>query len=568
MPAYALTAEEMVAAVLPASPQARELRKRGINVLTMSELWGVVGRDKYNQMVQGLIERPLFGLTIEERIDLFRKCSPLFGIVTSRMNRISALEWEIEKDSKIEDRVESRLKMWKSLADEYKVQGPAQMQVGMQLPGAPPVPQGQPPAATGPGAQTQVNPQVPQSAPAMPSPQDLQAMAIRRRTFVRLRQVLPELKEDLSNFGNCLIRWRKRIRETTDDRSREIKEWLMEPNRQETYEDTIKKMVQDLMVHGSYSLYKEMGKDKLLVNLYVLPGGTVIPMRSRYVGGPTAYFQMIPSLEPKVYFQDEIVYKSYCPSSNMSYGMIPLEALVNKLAETLFFDQLAAMRADGTTPPDKVVLFGENAPFGDLTAGGEDLKVPLNSAEQARIEQVINEPRKYAIRVLSGYGSPAVLDLSKADTFNYQQERQRYIREEIALCFNMSNVEINLTGSTDTSGRSTSESQERIEREKGIYPIVLLIESTFNRDILPYRWGSQYRLKYKSGLSEQEELDMDTKKVMSKTYSINEVRMARGDEPFPGEQFDVPEGGQPKAPDGSEMSPFNMKNLGGGGPPG
>ena len=547
MASYAMTAEEMVASVVPSSPQARELKKRGINVYTMSELWGVVGRGRSGRLMQGLVERPLFGLTIEERIELFRKCSPVFGMVMARMNRIAALEWEIEKDSKVEDRLESRLKMWKSLADEYKVSKAPEVQMPepgmeaqMQMPGM-----GVPQA-------------MPQAAPT--SPEDLQAAAIRRRVYVHMKQVLVELKPDFSNFGNCLIRWRKRIRESTDDRSIEIKEWLQTPNLHDDYDDLIKKVVQDLMVHGSVAIYKQKNPDtNLLDNFYALPGGTVVPMRSRYVGGPGAFFQMIPSLEPKIYFQDEIVYKSYCPSTAMSYGMIPLESLVNKLAETLFFDQLAAMRADGTQPPDKVVLFGEKAPFGDLTAGGGDFDVPISKDDQSRIETIINEPRKYAIRVLSGYGTPAVLDLSKADTFGNQQERQRYIREEIALVYNMSNIEVNLTGSDDTSGRSTSESQERIEREKGIYPIVKLVDTMFNRSILPFRWGSDYHIKYKSGLSEQEELELDTKKIMSKSYDVNQVRMERGDEPYPEEKYDRPEGGEVSQPDGSEVSPFNMK---------
>jgi len=546
MPAYAMTAEEMVASVVPSSPQARELKKRGINVYTMSELWGVVGRGRKGNLMQGLIERPLFGLTGEERIELCRNCSPIFGMVMARMNRIAALDWEIEKDSKAEDRLESRLKMWKSLADEYKAAEPEVqmpepgMEAQMQMPGME-VPQAMP-------------------QPAPPSMEDLQAAAIRRRVYVHMKGVLVELKPDFSNFGNCLIRWRKRIRERTDDKSIEIQDWLQTPNIHDDYDDMIKKMVQDLMVHGSFALYKKKDPEtKLLENFFALPGGTVLPMRSRYVGGPGAFFQMIPSIEPKVYFQDEIVYKSYCPSTALSYGMIPLESLVNKLAETLFFDQLAAMRADGMQPPDKVVLFGEKAPFGELTAGGGDFDMPIAKDEQSRIETIINEPRKYAIRVLSGYGTPAVLDLSKADTFGNQQERQRDSRAELARVYNMSNLEVNLTGSEDTSGRATSESQERIEREKGIYPIVKLVETVFNRNIIPYRWGSDYHIKYKSGLSEQEELELDTKKVMSKTYAVNQVRMERGDEPYPEEKYDRPEGGEVQQPDGSEVSPFNMK---------
>lgn len=276
-----------------------------------------------------------------------------------------------------------------------------------------------------------------------------------------------------------------------------------------------------------------------------------------------AYIQQIPAVESKVYFGDEITYGQYSPSSAMAYGIIPLESLVNKLSELLFFDQLAAQRADGTVPPEKIAIFGETPPFGNLTDMPDDFKMPLDSAEQARIEQILTEPRKGAIRVLSGMGQPAIMDLSRADTFGEQSERQRMIREEIALVFNMSNNEINLTGSEDTSGRSTSESQERIEREKGIYPIVKILECKLNTDIVHLRFDTDlYAVEYKTGLSDQEELKFDAEKIQSGLYAVNEVRMARDEEPFPDASFDLPQKGGQSAPTGSEMDPLHMRQLG------
>jgi hypothetical protein len=89
----------------------------------------------------------------------------------------------------------------------------------------------------------------------------------------------------------------------------------------------------------------------------------------------------------------------------------------------------------------------------------DDSSMPVNKNEQKRVETVINEARKGAIRTLTGIGKPLVLDVSRSDTMQTQIERQRQIREEVALVYNMSNMEVNLTGSEDTSGRAVSESQ-------------------------------------------------------------------------------------------------------------
>jgi hypothetical protein len=496
----------------------RERKARGINLYTASETWNVAGYGRKGTIIQGEIERPLFGLTLEERINLFRMCSPVFGIVTARMNRIAALEWSVEKKSKIEDRLESRMKMAFAVFKEAD------------------------------------------------NPLDWNHISTRIAAQRMIKQHLVDLHPDMGNFSSALLRWRKRLREETDDRAEQIEDWLQHPNAHDTYDDFIKKSVKDAMVHGSWAWYKdENPQSSVIDNVYVLPGGTVIPFRARYVSPLTAYIQMIPAVEAKVYFADEIVYKSYIPSSDMAYGAIPLECLVNKLAEILFFDQAAAMRADGTQPPDKLALFGESSPFGDITNAPADFQMPMDVAEQSRIESIINMPRKGAIRVLSGYGQPAILDLSKEQTFSYQDARQEKILKTVALVFNMSNNEINLTGSEDTSGRSTSESQERIEREKGIYPIVKMIESAFNNDVLTWRFGSDYHLEYKTGLSDEEELTLDTNKVKSGIYAVNEIRLARNEEPFADPKYDLPTGQAGGAPpDGSAMDPLHMRQIGQG----
>lgn len=239
----------------------------------------------------------------------------------------------------------------------------------------------------------------------------------------------------------------------------------------------------------------------------------------------------------------------------MSYGTIPLEALVNKMAESLLFDEFAANQADGTKPPEKIVVFGENAPFGDLDT---ELEVPVDETEQKKIETVINEARKFAVRTITGVGTPTVLDISKSDTFGQQSTRQQQIRESVALVFNVSNMEVNLTGGEGTSGRSTSESQERQDQKRGIEPILGILEDKWNREIIPMRFGPGFEFSFGSGLSEVETIELDTKKAASGVYSVNEVREDRGVDPFPEDEFDRPQkgGAQRADPGADQMNPL------------
>lgn len=483
---------------------------RGYNVYSLSDLAKLRGQGKDGTQLEGYIEKPYFDLSIDQRVEMVRKTSPVFGVVTSRMNRISALQWDIVPIKNIEDRVAEEIRFRKMIVDEYE--GTIEQPYAMK----------------------------------------------REESRQELLQILPELLPDLSNFEGSLLRWKRRTQYARNDQAAEIADWLGQPNRTHTWTEFAKLWVFDLHTHGAGAIYKEEIND-LVENLYVLPGGSVIPLKDKFVGGLQAYAQVTDNYQTQVFFQDEISFSQYLPTSYRSYPLIPLEALINKVTETLFFDKLMAEQADGTKVPEKLIAFSDKAPFGDLD---DEINVPINKDEQRRIETLVNEERKNAIRLLTGYGTPTIIDLSRENTMPIQMERQKMIREEVALVFNMSNMEVNLTGSESTSGRSTAEAQGEIEFGKGIQPIMQIIENKLNLDIIPYRWGNQYKFEFIKGRDEMAEIKKNALLVSSGLKSVNEVRTRDMNElPFPDKQFDSPQSAQPAAPpDGSQENPLFTQN--------
>jgi len=486
-------------------------RQRGINVYSTTDLLGIAGRDKQGKLIQAQIEHPILTLTIDERIDIFRFCADVFGVVAARMHRIAGLEWKVRADSKEEDRMAASLKDAYQVFKEYE---------GVL---------------------------------------ELEFMMTRYRMYRFVHSKLRDVLPDMSNFTQSLSRWSRRIKDRNEDRSEEIQEWLKEPNQGIDLMNFVKMWIFDLMVHGGSSVYKQVGPDQRIDNFYNLPGGTVHPLKNKFVGGPNVYVQTIDTEEPQIYFDNEISYTKYVPTSANSHGMVPLEALVNKVAESMLFDRKAADEADGTRPPEKLIVFGDNAPFGGLD---QEFSVPINKEEQIRIEAAINEAKKEAIRTLSGVGTPIAVDLSRADQFPHHMERQRQIREYVGLVFQASNIEMNLTGSDDTSGRSTSESQERIDKQKGIWPIVLLLQDFFSQDIIPYRFGSGYTFEYAPGQSEMETVKLVKEKLGSGAWTVNEVRSEDlGKDTFQGEEYDKPQGTAPTEPGADESSPMFTQGV-------
>lgn len=482
--------------------------RRGITVYSMSDLQQVTGRDKEGRLLTWGVETPYFYLTIHQREEIFRLSSPVFGLISSRMNRMAGLQYNITSEKYKEDEIAEELKDLKTYYDELKTS------------------------------------------------LEFKDLTIKARIVQKVRERLPDINDDLSNFDGALLRWKRKIKRVESSLTNEASEWLQQPNQGVLWEDFIKKWTQCILVHGASAVYKQM-TDGLLVNFDILPGGTVYKVKSPYFTAQSGYVQAVPGyLEPKVYFSDEISYSEYLPVSSRNYGMIPLEALIKKVTEQLLFDDKMAREADGTVPPQKMIIITENNPFGSLDET-EKSDIPLDPVEQKRIEQKLKEPIKHGVMTFSG-NNVAVVDLSRSDTMAVQMQRQKDIREEVALVFNATNMEVNLTGSDDTSGRSTSQAQLEIEQGKGIAPIAKMFQTMVNKTLLPLRYGSGLLFEFELGKNEVEEKQLDKLMLETGEMTKNEVREKYGKPTF-GPEYDKPEG--QSSPDGSQLNPFNMQGI-------
>jgi phage portal protein BeeE len=469
-----------------------EKQNRGAQVYSLSSIMALSGYNKQGKQTAITTDNPYFVLCPEERNSIFQLSSPVFGIVSSRMNRISGLNFEINKNM---DEVDEQCETFKNTYD-----------IIIELSDS----------------------------------EEIEEKTTSEVLRLFLVEKIPTLRKDLSNFDKALLRWKKQKQKEAKEQSEALKQWLMHPNPSETWTDFVKIWVYDLLIHGTDAIYKDV-VDGMLNNIQHLAGGSTIPVRTPFVDSQEAYIQSI-DYNYQVFYEDEIVFSQYMPVSWRSYGMIPLESLINKVAESLFFDKLMSEQADGTKPPEKAVLITNDMNFGsDIT-----LDVPIEAAEQKRIEEKFNQPIKNGIMTFAG-NNVSVVDISKENTMEFQNKRQKDIREEVALVFNTSNIEANLTGSENTSGRSTSEVQQEIEQGKGITPILRTIEQKINDEILPYRAGPNFTFKFIIETSEEEQVDLLTKKVQSNLWSVNELRIEDlNRRPFDDDKYNNPIGQQPE----------------------
>ncbi len=489
---------------------------RGINVYNISQIMNVVGRDKEGRLLTWGVEQPYFYLTVPQRTQIFEVCAPVFGIVSSRMKKISSMDFKITPMKNHDDRIADELKSFKQIYKEREAGlDPSDMKLYVE------------------------------------------SLTIRNSAFQGLKDKLPELLPDLSNFDGCLLRWKRRIQNAHMNMGEEIQEWLLEPNAGLTWENYIQKYIFDLHVHGSASIYKQWNNGKL-ENFDVLPGGTMYPFKLPWFSTVQGYIQIVGGLEPQTFFGDEISYLQYLPTSVKSMGMIPLEAIINQVAEYLLFDKKMADEADGTKPPEKLIIVTNNQnPFGDMDNPEE---VPLDPNEEKRIETKVNTPRQYPIMIMSG-NKAEIFDLTRDQLVPQYQMREDKLREIVGLVFNASNMEMNLTDTGGVIGQNSSEEQGKIDKGRGIYPICKSIAGKITKDIIPFRFGEGYELEFGLDENEDEEIDLILKKQQAGLLTQNETRELKLLSTFDGDEYNLPVGDSQSQPDGSQQSPFNFRGV-------
>lgn len=491
--------------------------KRGATVYSSSQLQQMTGRDKDGRLVSWGVEHPYFYLTLQQRIEIFRLSTPVFGVVSSRMKKLSGLNFNVTTEKYKEDEIVQELKDKRAVYNEYK------------------------------------------------ESVDLQDLTLKAMLYKEVLQTLPEVKPDFSNFDSSLLRWKRRIKNKSLVEAEYAKEWLMEPNNGTTWEEFICKWEFDRMIHGTTAVYKDIERGRL-ENFDILPGGSVFKVKKGYFSGVNGYIQVTPGYgfggygqaEPQVYFGDEIVYSEYLPTSARNYSMIPLEALINKVAESLLFDKLMADQADGTKVPEKIIIVTEQNPFGSLD-DNDKFDMPLDVSEQRKIEQKVNTPVKGAVMTFSG-NRVEVVDMSRENTMQIQMERQKEITKDVALVFNMSNMEINQTDSAGTSGRATSEAQAEIEQGKGIAPEAKALTGMVNKGLLPFRFGQGLKFEFELSKNEREEKELDLLALQTGEFTKNEIRDKYGKEGF-GEEYDKPEGSVLGQAGENELNPMFTRGV-------
>ena len=478
------------------SLQYKEIEKLGHRAYTIehyNQVRSITGYDRLGNLVEANIEYPSYTLTPQERIEIYRRCALVLGIVSRRMNLIGSLEITVSKNSYL---IENKISGWKhlkSIYDDFKNSQDQEYQLAAGILGA------------------------------------------------KIRSQLPDCLPDLSNFSRAITRYNKIEKSKNKTSADQIADFLYTPNNTENFSDFVKKYVNSLLIHGHTGIHKKYNpRDNTLLSLHILPGGTVFPIRTSYTSNYAGLVQhSYETSHTNILYPDECIYDIYLPISDSTMGVIPLESVINKVTEELFQEQYWSEQADGTRPIEKLLAISNRQLPGGFEQEGK--VSPMEKAEKERMEQAVMQSKKNAITVVTGLGDIAVHDISKENIGDLQLKRKEAIIKDIAAVFNATPLEMNQTGSEGTSGRSTAEAQLEEAVRSGSYPIIKSIQDALQTGLIDPHFGSLFEIEFSSDRDDKEKMEAAREKVDSGIFSVNEVRMSDfNEEPFDEVEYDYP----------------------------
>lgn len=223
---------------------------------------------------------------------------------------------------------------------------------------------------------------------------------------------------------------------------------------------------------------------------------------------------------------DEIVYIRPNQSTASPFGFGPLEIAFNSIASQLSTAKFAAKLAGNALPPFAIDLGEVSSRTVDQwrTYWTNDIegegKIPIVATEL--IDGQSGGARTRGLNVLKLYPEG-----DKALYLAYQE----FLRTEIAAAFDISNMSLNVERDVN---RSTAEVGEDREWTHCIRPMAELVAGALTRKVVWAAMGfSQLEFKWKGVEREdgEKQSQIDNRYFVNSIYTVNEIRMKRGDPP-------------------------------------
>lgn len=311
----------------------------------------------------------------------------------------------------------------------------------------------------------------------------------------------------------------------SDSRCQEVEEFLQMPDKQNTWNDWLRMLVEEMLVTDALAVYPWLTNGGKPYSFDILDGTTikrVVDTHGRTPMPPEpAYQQILKGVVASNYTADELLYAMRNRRAHKIYGYSPVEQIILtvNIAIRRALHQLQYY-TEGSTPD---LLFQVPADWNmtqikefndwwqDTLAG--------NTASRRKAQFVPNgvAPVNTKEAILK---DPYDEWLARVICYAFSVSSQAFIKE---------------------NNRSTSETAHQMALEEGLYPILKWIKGVVDRLIWKYFGYTDLEFKWDtdSAIDPEIQAKVDDMNLKNGSVTLNQVREKRGDAPY-GEFGDVP----------------------------
>jgi len=335
-----------------------------------------------------------------------------------------------------------------------------------------------------------------------------------------------------------------------------VTEFFKSKNWQESWKETLRRMLPDLLLYDAGVLIKVFPKHAYNKNMQLIKSEDktkdfeitqklkkrakpieIVARDGRsflkdvdlygFVKGFFQYAWIAPHAKPIAFDKDEIIYLSMRPQSRSPYGTAPLETIMN------IVDYLSASVNANRK-------YWENGMF----IGGQIDHPDINDIDemQARSEMYAAELKgeENYNKWLLTFGGTKVTPLAFTNQQMQWLETSEFFGRIVFAIFKVTPSEL---GFTDGMNHATADIQSKVYKSKGVQNILDLLEEYINREIIWKHFYDDVEFKFDRSLDlgdKQIQSNIDHLQLTDGITTINQIRNRDGDEVFEDDLFDKP----------------------------
>ena len=336
----------------------------------------------------------------------------------------------------------------------------------------------------------------------------------------------------------------------------EVDEFFKSVTWQESWKETLRRMLPDLLLYDAGVLIKVFPKqaydeDMMLVKsesgakdfevtkvlkksvkpveIVARDGRSFLKDVDLY-GFLTGFFQyawIAPHAKPIRFDRDEVAYISMRPQSRSPYGTSPLETVM------AIVDYLTASVNANRKYFENGIWIGGQIDHPDVNDAEEMIKRAEMYSQELKGEENYN-------KWLITFGGTKITPLSFTNQQMQWLETSEFFGRIVFAIFKVTPSEL---GFTDGMNHATADIQSKVYKSKGVQNILDLLEEYINREIIWKHFNTDIEFKFDRSLDLedlQKQTNIDHQQLQDGVTTVNSIRVRDGDEPFDDELFDQP----------------------------